>query len=95
MSALSLRAERQAAKRERVLTTPEGELTLDDMARVATPEPEAGTGEGAAAGILDTLERLGEPDDVAGAVLYLAAPISSWVSGQTIFVNGGGVQTLD
>ena len=43
-----------------VFTTPEGELTLDDMVRVATPEPEAETGEGAAAGILDTLERLGE-----------------------------------
>ncbi|SKC06525.1 7-alpha-hydroxysteroid dehydrogenase [Soonwooa buanensis] len=41
------------------------------------------------------LERLGEPEDIAGAVLYFAAPISSWVSGQTIFVNGGGVQTLD
>ena len=24
-----------------------------------------------------------------------AAPISEWVSGQTLFVNGGGVQTLD
>ena len=38
---------------------------------------------------------LGTADDTAGAILYLAAPISSWVSGQTIFVNGGGVQTLD
>ncbi len=41
------------------------------------------------------LERLGEPEDIAGAVLYFAAPVSSWVSGQTLFVNGGGVQTLD
>lgn len=41
------------------------------------------------------IKRLGEPDDIAGAVLYFAAPISSWVSGQTLFVNGGGVQTLD
>lgn len=39
--------------------------------------------------------RLGEPEDIAGAVLYFAAPISKWVSGQVIFVNGGGVQTLD
>ncbi len=41
------------------------------------------------------LERLGEPDDIAGAVLYFAAPVSAWTSGQTLFVNGGGVQTLD
>lgn len=41
------------------------------------------------------IKRLGEVDDIAGAVLYFAAPISEWVSGQVIFVNGGGVQTLD
>lgn len=41
------------------------------------------------------LKRLGRPEDIAGAVLYFAAPISNWTSGQVIFVNGGGVQTLD
>jgi len=41
------------------------------------------------------IKRLGEPEDIAGAVLYFAAPISKWTSGQVIFVNGGGVQTLD
>lgn len=41
------------------------------------------------------IHRLGEVSDIAGAVLYFAAPISSWVSGQTLMVNGGGVQTLD
>ncbi len=41
------------------------------------------------------INRLGEPEDIAGAVLYFAAPISKWTSGQVIFVNGGGVQTLD
>ena len=41
------------------------------------------------------IKRLGTAEDIAGAMLYLAAPISTWVSGQTIFVNGGGVQTLD
>lgn len=41
------------------------------------------------------LQRLGEPEDIAGAVLYFAAPISSWTSGQVLFVNGGGTQTLD
>lgn len=41
------------------------------------------------------LGRLGEVDDIAGAVLYFAAPVSGWVSGQVLFVNGGGEQTLD
>lgn len=41
------------------------------------------------------IHRLGEAMDIAGAVLYFAAPISSWTSGQVIFINGGGVQTLD
>jgi len=59
------------------------------LASVLTPEIEtkmlAGT----------PIKRLGEVSDIAGAVLYFAAPISSWVSGQVMFVNGGGVQTLD
>ncbi len=40
------------------------------------------------------LKRIGEVSDIAGAVLYFAAPVSAWVSGQTLFVNGGGVQTM-
>ena len=40
------------------------------------------------------LKRLGEISDIAGAVLYFASPLSAWVSGQTLMVNGGGVQTL-
>ena len=41
------------------------------------------------------IKRLGEVSDITGAVLYFAAPVSQWVSGQTLFVNGGGIQTLD
>ena len=41
------------------------------------------------------MRRLGEVSDIAGAVLYFASPVSLWVSGQTLMVNGGGVQTLD
>lgn len=41
------------------------------------------------------IKRLGEVEDIAGAVLYFASPISVWVSGQVLFVNGGGIQTLD
>lgn len=41
------------------------------------------------------IKRLGEVSDIAGAVLYFASPVSEWVSGQVLMVNGGGVQTLD
>lgn len=40
------------------------------------------------------LNRLGEPQDIANAVLFFASPLSSWITGQTLYVNGGGVQTL-
>jgi len=35
------------------------------------------------------LERLGEPDDIAGVVSFLAGLDSGWVDGQTIRANGG------
>ncbi|MHA7268462.1 SDR family oxidoreductase [Arthrobacter sp. HLT1-20] len=35
------------------------------------------------------LERLGEPDDVASAVAYLASSDASWVTGQILTLDGG------
>ena len=35
------------------------------------------------------LERLGSPEDVAAAVVFLASPQASYVTGETIHVNGG------
>ncbi|MBM3573993.1 MAG: SDR family oxidoreductase, partial [Alphaproteobacteria bacterium] len=35
--------------------------------------------------------RLGQPEEVANVVLFLASPLSSWVTGQTIVVDGGQV----
>lgn len=35
--------------------------------------------------------RVGTPDDVANAVLFLASPMSSWVTGACLVVDGGGL----
>jgi 3-oxoacyl-[acyl-carrier protein] reductase len=35
------------------------------------------------------LRRLGTPQDMAGAALFLASPLSSYIIGQTIVVDGG------
>ena len=36
------------------------------------------------------LKRLGTPEDVAGACLYLASPLASYVSGANLVLHGGG-----
>lgn len=41
------------------------------------------------------IHRLGEPQDMANAALFLCAPASAWVSGQILTVSGGGLQELD
>ncbi|MCB1972828.1 MAG: SDR family oxidoreductase, partial [Geminicoccaceae bacterium] len=38
------------------------------------------------------LGRTGTPDDIAGAVLYLASPAASWVTGEHLLVAGGRTQ---
>jgi NAD(P)-dependent dehydrogenase (short-subunit alcohol dehydrogenase family) len=37
------------------------------------------------------LGRLGETRDIAGAALYLAAETGSWMTGQTLVLDGGGL----
>lgn len=35
------------------------------------------------------LGRYGEPEDIAAAVVFMASPAASWVTGQCLFVTGG------
>jgi NAD(P)-dependent dehydrogenase (short-subunit alcohol dehydrogenase family) len=37
------------------------------------------------------LRRIGEPDEIAGAAVFLAGPSGSFVTGQTIVIDGGGL----
>ena len=35
------------------------------------------------------LERLGQPQDIASVVAFLAGPDGAWINGQTLKANGG------
>jgi 3-oxoacyl-[acyl-carrier protein] reductase len=35
------------------------------------------------------LRRIGLPEDISNAVLFLASPFASWITGQTLSVSGG------
>lgn len=37
------------------------------------------------------LQRLGEPDDIAGAALFLASDLAAWITGETLVVDGGAL----
>src|SRR5262249_2760321 len=37
------------------------------------------------------LGRLGEPEDIASAAVFLAGGASSWMTGQTVVVDGGAL----
>ncbi|MDF2495796.1 7-alpha-hydroxysteroid dehydrogenase [Sphingomonas sp.] len=66
-----------------------GATKTDALASVLTPEIEK-------AMLRHTpLPRLGTPDDIAYAALFLCSPAASWISGQILTVSGGGVQELD
>lgn len=55
------------------------------LTKVTTDNPERLAG--ALRGI--PLNRLGKPEDMAGAVMFLASPLASYITGQTIIVDGG------
>jgi NAD(P)-dependent dehydrogenase (short-subunit alcohol dehydrogenase family) len=60
-------------------------LVKTDFARALwdTPEAEKRSSVGT------PLRRLGEPDDIAGAAVFLASKAGSWMTGQAIVIDGG------
>lgn len=61
-------------------------LVRTDFARALWENPET------YASVVSTypLRRIGEPDEIAGAAIYLASAAGSFTTGQTIVVDGGG-----
>ena len=60
---------------------------LKEEARLVGQEPEAFYAEAANR----PLKRIGQPDDIAQAALYLASDVSAFVTGSTLVVDGGGL----
>ena len=60
-------------------------LVKTDFARALWENPER------LAQVLRTypLSRLGEPDDIAGAAVFLASKAGAWMTGQTMVIDGG------
>ncbi len=40
------------------------------------------------------MRRVGQPEDMVGAVLYMATEASAWMTGQVMVVDGGATNTL-
>ncbi|HEV2364002.1 MAG TPA: SDR family oxidoreductase [Caulobacteraceae bacterium] len=60
-------------------------LVKTDFARALWDTPEAER----RSSFATPLRRLGEPDDIAGAAVFLAGRSGAWMTGQTIVVDGG------
>ncbi len=60
-------------------------LVKTDFARALWDTPEAEK----RSSVSTPLRRLGEPDDIAGAAIFLASKAGAWTTGQTIVVDGG------
>jgi 3-oxoacyl-[acyl-carrier protein] reductase len=44
---------------------------------------------------MQALKRLAEPDDIAGAVEFLASDSARWITGDTIHVDGGSKLSIE
>jgi len=65
-------------------------LCLTSAAEIAQKSPDYAAAGGMGLAVhAHPIADFGTPDDMAGACLYLASPLASYVYGQTIAVDGG------
>lgn len=58
-------------------------VMIDDIPELAAPTIER-----------QAIKRVGEPEDIAAAILFLASPAAAWITGQTLPVDGGFTITM-
>jgi len=68
------------------------DMTAATVARIASATGQSHEDSESAIARLSPLGRLLEPDEVAFAVAFLAAPEAGAINGQTIVLDGGGIQ---
>ncbi|RZQ60597.1 SDR family NAD(P)-dependent oxidoreductase [Amycolatopsis suaedae] len=69
------------------------DMTAESVARIAETTGRDPAAAEAALASASPLGRLLEPDEVAYAVAFLAAPEAAAINGQTLVLDGGGIQT--
>jgi NAD(P)-dependent dehydrogenase (short-subunit alcohol dehydrogenase family) len=69
------------------------DMTRSSIARIADRTGRSADESTAALAALAPLGRLLQPSEVADAVLWLASPQARSISGQTLVLDGGGIQT--
>jgi NAD(P)-dependent dehydrogenase (short-subunit alcohol dehydrogenase family) len=68
------------------------DLTRESVRRIAERTGRSEADAEAALAAATPLGRLLEPDEVAFAVAFLAAPEAGAINGQTLILDGGGIQ---
>lgn len=79
-----------------LIYTPQLDSWFVEMARkhAGTNDPKAGQAHVLKNIVHQTVERLGQPKDIAAAVCYIASPLSDFMTGTTFRIDGGATPTV-